>query len=221
MLTLASDVRWERLHEVARDLRYLLNRGYHKAPALNFLANRWQLSALEREILTRAVFAQEEALLRRRRKVLVKELRGRYLAIDGHNVLITVESALRGLPVFLCDDGFVRDASRLSKKFRPGKETQKALEGLVGALKRLPLKGGVIYFDAPLSRSGELAGLCRDLLHKAGLCFRCETVSSADQALKGISLLASSDAALIEQAEEVFDLGAYILRRLRLKPPRL
>ncbi len=221
MLTLASDVNWERLHEVARDLRYLLNRGYHKTPALNFLANRWQLTALEREILTRAVFSQKEILTRRRRKILVKELRGRHLAIDGHNVLITVESALKGLPVFLCDDGFVRDASKMSGRFRPNLDTQRALKALVEALKRLPLKGGQIYFDAPISRSGDLAALCRKMIQQTGLLFSCETVSSADRALQGAPLLASSDAALIEQAEEVFDLGAYVLRKLHLKPPRL
>ncbi len=206
---------------MARDLRYLLNRGYHKAPALNFLANRWQLTSLEREILTRAIFSKDEALFRRRHKVLVKELRGRHLAIDGHNVLITVESALKGLPVFLCDDGFVRDASRLSRRFRPSVHTQEALKALVKALKNLPLKGGRIYFDAPLSKSGELAALCRKMVQEAGLLFRCETVTSADQALKGVELLASSDAVLIEQAQETFDLGAYVLRRLHLKPPRI
>ncbi|MDO8635402.1 MAG: DUF5616 domain-containing protein [Dehalococcoidia bacterium] len=34
-------------------------------------------------------------------------MKGKRLAIDGYNVLVTVESALQGKPVVMCDDGFV------------------------------------------------------------------------------------------------------------------
>lgn len=216
-----SNIRLDLLKTVAQDLRYLLRRGYHKAPALNFLANRWQLNALEREVLTRAVFHHEEAPRRRRKRVRIKDLREQTLAVDGHNVLITVESGLRGLPVFVCDDGFVRDASRLSRKFRRSPLTIKALHALGEALLRLPLKRVVIYFDAPLSKSGELAAETRSLLREMDLSGESRVVPSADLSLSGKALLASSDAALIETAGAAFDLGAYVLKRLGLKPFRL
>ncbi len=218
----ASNIRWLTLQEVARDLRYLLNRGYHKETSLNFLANRWQLSSLEREVLTRAVFSHKEARKRKQRKLLIKEIQGCFLAVDGHNILITVESALRNLPVFICDDGFVRDASRLSRKFRYSDSSQQALACIIQGLKRLPLKGGVVYFDAPLSRSGELAVLARQYLREAGLAFECEVVKSADQELKNCPIIASSDTVLIESVQGAFDLAAYvILKVFKQKPKRL
>ncbi len=215
------DYRLDLLRALAKDLRYLLNRGYHKGPALNFLANRWQLTSLEREILTRAVFTKEEALSRKKKRCSIKALKGRSLAVDGHNVLITVESALRDLPVFVGDDGFVRDASRLSRKFKKTAQTREALKALKRALAKLPLAQVVVYFDAPLSRSGELAAETRKLLETQSFSLEVYTVPSADPCLREASLIATSDSALIDQACKVFDLGAYTLKCLGFKPFKL
>ncbi len=215
------DFRLDLLRALAKDLRYLLNRGYHKGPALNFLANRWQLTSLEREILTRAVFTKEEAIRRKKKRCLIKELKGQSLVVDGHNVLITVESALRGLPVFLGDDGFVRDASRLSRKFKKTVQTREALKALREALAKLSLNQVIVYFDAPLSRSGELAAETRKLLGSQRFGLEVYTVPSADLCLRKAPLIATSDSALIDQALKVFDLGAYTLKCLGLKPFKL
>ncbi len=215
------DFRLALLRALAKDLRYLLDRGYHKGPALNFLANRWQLTSLEREILTRAIFAKEEAIRRKKKRGLIKDLKGRSLVVDGHNVLITIESALRGLPVFWGDDGFVRDASRLSRKFKKTVQTIEALKALGKALAKLPLAQVVIYFDAPLSRSGELAAQAREILKTQRFTLEVYTVPSADLCLRKAPLIATSDSALIDQASKVFDLGAYTLKGLGLKPFKL
>ncbi len=215
----AFDLRLDLLREVAQDFRYLLNRGYHSEPALRFLGNRWALTALEREILKRAIFPSAEASQRKRKLVDAKEIRGKTLYIDGHNVLITVESGLQGHPVFLADDGLVRDARRLSRRFRASKTTFQALTALLQELKGIGPKEVIFFLDRPLSRSGELAALIRKTLAREGLSGRVELLGAADQRLKmGVPLLASADAPLVDRAKEVFDLAGETLQKLGIKP---
>ncbi len=214
----ASDFRLDLLREVAKDLRYLLDRGYHLEPALRFLANRWALNALEREILKRAVFPSKEARKRKKKIVSLERVRGKTLFIDGHNVLITVESGLLGHPVFLADDGLVRDARRLSRRFRPSATSSQALEAMFQVLEKSSPQEIVFFLDRPLSRSGELAALIREGLRERGLKGRVELIEAADQKLKeGVPLLASADAPLVDRAELVFDLAAKTLRSLKIE----
>ncbi len=216
-----SNFRLYILKELAKDLRYLLNRGYHKKTSLNFLANRWQLSSLEREILTRAIFSRAEALSRKSKQASINEISGSHIFVDGHNVLITVESAIKGLPVFVCDDGFVRDASRLSRKFRGTATSINALHTITMALRRLPVARITVYFDAPLSKSGELAAKMRALLKRHGLFADVLAVPSADLYLRDAKIIATSDSALIDGVDKVFDLGAYAIKLIKIKPFRL
>ncbi len=209
------------LKELAKDLRYLLNRGYHKKTSLNFLANRWQLNSLEREILTRAVFSRAEALSRKTKLARLKDIKKDHIFIDGHNVLITVESAIRGLPVFICDDGFVRDASKISRKFKATPTSLEALYLIVKALSHLPAAQITVYFDAPLSKSGELAAKMRSFFKNFGLSADALAVPSADLWLKNAKIIATSDSALIEVVDKVFDLGAYAIKLINIKPFKL
>ncbi|AEH44035.1 protein of unknown function DUF434 [Thermodesulfatator indicus DSM 15286] len=215
------NLRWELLREIAEDLRYLLERGYHKEASINFLANRWQLSALEREVLKRGVFSQLEAQLRLSKKKDPAYLKNKILYIDGFNVLTTIRSALAGLPVFMCDDGFIRDLGKLTPKFTPNEVSEKAILLLLRKLKQLRPKRVEIYLDKPLSRSGELAAKLREFFEKEGILGEVILTSSADKALIGVSLLASSDAALLDRAEAAFDLAASILEEEGYRWPYL
>ncbi len=204
--------RFDLLREVAKDLRYLLARGYHKEPAINFLSNRWQLSSLEREILKRAIFSEKEAKTRREKRLKPHLLRGKILYVDGFNCLTTIRSALKGDPVFLADDGFLRDAGCVARKFSLTEPEDTGLEILISALKKLPIKEVVIFLDKPVSKSGELASTLRELLAEAGLKGRVELVPSSDRALEGLCPVASSDTVVLDRAGAAFDLAAHALK---------
>ncbi len=215
----ASDLRLELLREVAQDLRYLLDRGYHKEPAIKFLGDRWTLRASEREVLKRAVFPPQEAERRRLKLVPPSEVSRKILFVDGHNVIITVESGLVGQPVFLADDGLVRDVRRLSRRFRFSETVLKVLETVFRILEEIQPEEVVFFLDRPLPKSGELAALVRRLFEEKEIRGRTELQSAADKALKGgVPLLASADAPLVDQADRVFDLAAEALKRLGITP---
>ena len=212
----AFEVRRELLRRVAEDLRYLLAREYHKGPAVNFVGNRWALNKVEREILKRAVFAPEEAAKRRRKLLPVSAARGKVIQIDTYNVLYTIEAGLLGLPVFEGDDGLVRDVRKLFPL--PRQETSGSLDALFNLLQELS-PGEVLFFlDRPLSKSGELAAQIRSYLVRYRLTGKAFLTDKVDQALKGSAYLASSDAPLVDQAANVFDLAREVLFRLGRRP---
>ncbi|RLA79768.1 MAG: DUF434 domain-containing protein, partial [Deltaproteobacteria bacterium] len=102
------------LFQAAEDLRWLLGRGYPRDPALTLVGNRYGLEAKWREVLKRGVLPPEVASRRRSKLLPPEALEGEEVALDGHNVLITLRSALRGETVLLADDGLVRDTAGLS-----------------------------------------------------------------------------------------------------------
>lgn len=206
----------EAIRNAAKDFRYLLDRRYPRKQALELVGNRYQLSADQRHLLHRAVFSLEEAVLRRAKRVPLRELRGRPLAIDGHNVIITIEAFLAGRPLILGDDGFVRDISGVSRNFRPSKRTEEALTLILDLLRRAKPSKILFLFDGPMSRSGELAREARERMEKESLPGEAFAVPVPERVLLGFhGVVATSDTAVIDRCREIFDLAGWIIRRRR------
>ncbi|HZE21698.1 MAG TPA: DUF434 domain-containing protein, partial [Desulfobaccales bacterium] len=105
------------LREAAADFRLLLARGYPRRATLTLVGNRYGLDHTARQLLHRGVFAPEVAGARRARLRRLADLPGLPLAVDGHNVLITLECATRNLPLVAGDDGWIRDVGEVSRAF--------------------------------------------------------------------------------------------------------
>ena len=127
---------WPHLQEAATDFRFLLARGYPRKAALALVGNRYGLDETGRRLLHRGVFAPEVAAARRARLRLLREVPGRPLALDGHNVLITLECAARRLPLVAADDGFIRDVGEVSRAFRVSPATDRVLTLMADYLDR-------------------------------------------------------------------------------------
>lgn len=204
----------ETLQQAARDFRYLLNRGYPRQASLNLVGNRYDLETEARQILHRGVFAGEVAAARRAKLWALTDLAGQPLALDGHNVLITLESALRGLTLVAADDGFIRDVAQLSRAYRDSPVTRQALALLAMYLRSRHPGPLTILYDAPMKRSGELAGQTRESFAAQGLYVEARAVPVPEEELLAFpGPVASSDTHLIDAKEVVVDLVGEIIRR--------
>jgi len=202
------------IKEAAGDFRYLLSRGYSRQAALALVGNRYQLDHTTRQLLHRGVFAPDAARARRAKLRLLREVAGEPLGVDGHNVLITLECGLRGLPLVAADDGFIRDVGQVSRAFRASPETEQALT-LLGDYLVWQQAGPVcVFYDAPLSRSGELAQRTRELWRERGLEVTAAAVPVPERELLAFpGPIAGSDTALIDAREVVVDPAGEIIRR--------
>lgn len=176
----------------------MLGRGYPMSLAVRAAGDRHQLELRARLAVTRAAASPAEVDDRTRRRLEVGELAGRTLDVDAFNVLITLELALGGGPLFVCADGPLRDLAGMRGSYRLAVETDGAIELLGAALARWSPGRCVLWIDAPVSNSGRLRELIEARAASWGVETRVEMVPDADRALKGTELVASADALVID-----------------------
>ena len=202
-----------RLGEAARDLRYLLERNYGLKSSLKLVGDRFRLTARQRHFLYRAVSPPGEAARRRAKRIDLAGVRGRALAVDGYNVLITTEAALAGAPLVDSDDGYLRDIVGAFSSYRRNEHTHRALQLIMETLREARPKEAVIYLDEAMSRSGLLAEEIRERLADAGIPGAARTAPAPDHEIRvSESIAATSDSALIDKVEAALDLPMEICR---------
>jgi hypothetical protein len=204
---------WPHLTKAAADFRFLLARAYPRKAALTLVGDRYGLSHTARQLLHRGVFAPEVAAARRSKLRLLADLPGQPLALDGHNVLITLGCALRKLPLVAADDGFIRDVGQVSRAFKVSPATDQVLTLLADYLAAQATGPFQVFYDAPLSLSGELAGRTREIWASRGLAAKAAAVPVPERQLAAFAgPIATSDTALIDAHEPVVDLAGEIIR---------
>lgn len=210
------------LREAGGDLRYLLSRGYKRSSAVRFVADRYNLSGRERLALYRCVYPKEAAETHFRKLVPAEDLRGAVISIDGFNVLRTVHAAMHGRPLYLCDDGFVRDISTGLRK--PTFEDLLRCLGLViPCICDLKPRFAVFVYDRPVSRSGELSKKTLELMGARGVPGTSKTSMRSDSEILSCGeVVATSDSVVIERASKSFDLGGYVVSNvLKVSPTKI
>jgi len=201
------------LQAAADDFRCLLNRGYPREESLRLVGNRHNLNKDMRHLLHRGVFSDDAACSRRGKTVPITDVRGEPLIVDGHNVLITVESGLRNQVLVDGDDGFVRDVAAVSGRYRKGWATHRAMDLIVEVLARVTPAWVFFLFDAPISGSGELASWTRAMLMERGIPGDARAVKVPEHVMKHhTGIIASSDTDVIDHAVRVCDLAGGVIR---------
>lgn len=200
------------LSGAASDFFFLQNRSYPRKAALDWVGNRYQLTSGEKELLRRGVFSREEALYRRSRRCLGDSWKSSWLVVDGHNVHITLESALRDRPLLKGNDGALRDTAGASGNFRLTEVTMTAM-GMLFNFLRVHRPSKVLFlFDAPMSRSGELAGRYRNELQSLGIRGDAKAVPVPEREIPyGECMVASSDQAVLNKSSKWLDLAYRVL----------
>ncbi|MCS7099029.1 MAG: DUF434 domain-containing protein [Sulfolobales archaeon] len=194
--------------EAARDYKYLLNRGYPQKASLDFVSANYKLTRSERALLLRCVHrdVDSEAV----KKKTVRDAHGLELVIDGYNVILTVVSAIEGLQIFLCDDGFIRDLrSSYVKNFETPKIVE-AVKYVAKAIDELKVKDVLIVLDKNVSWSAEHADFIR-----SAYGIKVVAAAKADIAVIGSGkVISSSDFVILLKSEKAFDLAQFTVRNL-------
>ena len=210
-----------------QDYRYLKQRGYPDKAALKLVADRYRLSAQARNCLFRGVVSPAVGRIRIQKLLSPEQLAGERLGVDWYNVLITLESYLKGAPIFIADDGVLRDSSGIHGSYRPGRITEAAIRALLEGLRSLDLAALDLYLDAPISYSGQMAQLLRERTaswpENPEISIAVEL--SADYPLKRYTgVVATSDSTIMDSGaiRGIFDLVRFVLRvRYRHSPALL
>jgi hypothetical protein len=139
-----------------------------------------------------------------------------------------VESYLKGFPVFVSDDGLVRDSSGVHGSYRAGRITERGITEILSVLLALKPARIEVFLDSPISHSGDMAEQLRKRLSSTtSMPHRVSVFPSADFPLKTFSgIVATSDSSIVdrEQVKQVFDLARYVIEKsfhARIRPVEL
>lgn len=189
------------LQKATSDLNWLLERGYAGKAALTLVGDRYSLTERQRMAVYRSACAPSTVSLRCQKEAALEPP----IAVDGFNLLITVEAALSGGVLLLGCDGCVRDLASMHGSYRRVEETDQA----IGILKNALPPEAVWYLDQPVSNSGRLAARLRD----AG--WTVELVANPDRVLAESEAVAiSTDRYILDRCKRWHNLGARVVERL-------
>ncbi len=199
------------------DIRYLLDRGYPRKGAITFVCNHYRLDINWRYVFTRVVFGRDTIQSRREKTVKCEDLDGEVVLVDGYNVLIGVESALKAEPVYLCDDGFLRDIRGVFRNYRCSGLTERAMDEILGVLTGFAPFRVEFLFDSQISKSGEMARWVEKKLKDVGLIGVARTSRHVDHDLKQSNgIIATADGSIIDEVAKAVNIQACVLERLNL-----
>lgn len=206
------------LNKAFKDFRYLLNKGYPREKSLDLVGNRYNLNADYRHILRRAIYSVYDAKVRKNKLLSAKDIVNKTIGIDGYNVIITIETALKSEIIIQASDGLIRDIAGVSAKYRITSLTYEVINLITELFKKYSPLRADFYLDSPISKSGELSKIINDKLKKEHIRGKAEAVKVPEVYLANYKIISSSDSALIDKVPKVFDIAKFIITK-NLKSP--
>lgn len=204
----------EELRKAKEDYFALLSKGYPEKASLKLVGDHFSLDTIQRMILFRGVAPVGSAQKRKER--LLQSVSGKALAVDGYNVLFTIHNYLLGMPVFISNDGIVRDAGGSYGRVGNDAVFETAMKKFAASLSVTEASSVSVFLDSPVSHSGRHKEELEILLSEQGIPFSVSVVKSADFMLKlqKSLVITTSDSAVIDKTEtQVFDLARFIIDR--------
>lgn len=203
---------WPALRGALADLCWLLDHGYAARSALALVGDRYSLTQRQRIAVTRCACSETQYDRRASHEVELPALAGTELWLDGYNVLITVEAALAGGVIIVGRDGCYRDMASLHGSYRRVEETLPALRLVGEVLVSAGVASSRWLLDRPVSNSGRLKVIMKELAATNGWSWSVELAFSPDRLLRETTaIIASSDSVVLDACGRWVNLARRII----------
>ena len=201
------------LSSCARDIVYLLDRGYPYKTVISFVGNRHRLTERQRNALMR-MCASHEMLEARKKNQLASLEEGCTVNIDAFNAIVLMETALSGSMILKGLDGCYRDLSGLAGTYSVIDKTGPGITHILQTLQKHRTGKAVFWVDSPVSNSGRLKTEIAERAEELGFPVDIRMVNNADTELKKCSHVISGDSEVITQCRSWFNLYDELIREL-------
>ena len=202
------------LFPAANEYLWLLSRDYPQKSSLKLVGDKFLLTRAMRQVLYRGISGSKRASARRERIGSVNA--GEKVLIDTYNVLFTVNNYLLGSPLFISNDGLLRDAGEMRGRIINKPAFSRSVELLLETLKDWPGATYIHYLDEPIPYSGRLSIKLSKEMIQMGIEGEAFTVKSPDHMLihESKDAICTSDGEIIDQSScKVVDLPFYLLQK--------
>jgi hypothetical protein len=200
------------LRGAVADYSLLLTKGYAQKSTLKLVGDKFSLTERQRIAVMRSACSDQQLESRKSREIKIGELAGQELALDGYNVLITIEAAMSGGIIFKGRDGCFRDLASIHGTYRKVTETIPAVELIGTFLKEAGIEKSLWLLDSPVSNSGRLKTLIGEIAGKNGWEWEIKlTISPDAELIKGDIVAASSDSVILDGCKRWVNLARTII----------
>lgn len=195
----------------------MLSKGYADKSSLKLVGDKFNLTKRQRLAVMRGSCSDQQLESRISHKKHHQDLRGKSVAIDGYNLLITIESALGGGIIFRGRDGCFRDLASIHGTYRKVDETIPAVMLIADCLQKAETGKVQWFFDSLVSNSAKLKKMLEQLAMENDWPWQIELSLNPDtELIKSDSIVVSSDSVILDGCRSWVNLGAEIISQ---KPP--
>ncbi len=203
-----------RLRDGVYEFCWLLDRGYARHSAIQLVGDHHQLNIRQRLAISRAACSSASKESRQAKCLPIEDIKGQPLVIDGFNLIITIETAIAGGLLLGCCDGCIRDIASIHGTYRQVQETRPAIELIGNVMQAFAPKSVLWLFDKPVSNSGQLAAMVRDIAELHRWNWQAKLIENPDQAILGSHKVAiTSDSAILDGVAHWINLGTYLVQK--------
>lgn len=204
-----------RLREAVADFSLLLTKGYAEKSALKLVGDRFSLTQRQRLAVMRSSCSDQQRDSRLARCVPGEALAGQPIAVDGYNLLITIEAALSGGLIFQGRDRSFRDLASIHGTYRKVEETVPAVRLIGEFLRESRVASALWLLDSPVSNSGRLKTLIGQLAHESNWPWEIRLTISPDAELSKMdTIVVTTDSIILDACPRWANLAAEITTRL-------
>ncbi len=202
------------LRSALADYSLLLTKGYADKSSLKLVGDKFSLTQRQRLAVMRSACSDRQLLSRSGNCIEAENLAGQSVAVDGYNVLITVEAAMSGGVIFAGRDGCCRDLASIHGTYRKVTETIPAVQLIGEFLKESGVPKSLWLLDSPVSNSGRLKTLIRELAEQNNWNWEIELLLSPDaELIKTDAVVASSDSVILDGCRQWINLATEIIKK--------
>ncbi len=202
----------DNLRFAVADFSLLLTKGYAAKSALKLVGDKFSLTERQRLAVMRSACSDRQLASRSEHRIEAKNLAGQSVAVDGYNVLITVEAAMSGGVIFAGRDGCFRDLASIHGTYRKVTETIPAVRMIAEFLQEIAASKVLWLLDSPVSNSGRLKTLIGELADQNNWDWEIQLLLSPDAELKKTDLIvATSDSVILDGCRRWVNLAAEII----------
>jgi len=200
------------LREALRDLSLLLSKGYADRSARKLVGDHFALTQRQRLAVMRSACSDQQQRRRIEHRIEIADIADQAVAIDGYNLLITIEAAMSGAFVFLGRDGCLRDLAGIHGTYRKVDETLPALRLIGEFLGELGIAETLWLLDSPVSNSGRLKTLISQLANERRWDWDVRLSTNPDAELKRTdTIVVSTDSVILDNCVRWTNLGTEII----------
>ncbi|HHY81648.1 MAG TPA: DUF434 domain-containing protein [Clostridiales bacterium] len=201
-----------KLKIIQEEIQWLLDRGYKMKQVIEFTGNHYLLSSRARTALQRTTSSSADYEKRKSTMLPLECAKDGCLNIDGFNLIITLEVALSGSPIFLGKDGVLRDLAGLKGTYRLIDKTYIALNLIGKILRELNVPMVKFYLDSPVSNSSRLKSKILELSEQWGVPVEVELAHNVDVILADKERVVTGDSIILDVCKSWFNLSRKIIQ---------